>query len=46
MSVIYINKSSVFIGSQTVSLKVVITPPRAKPTWLNSGFWETVVTRD
>jgi len=32
----------VLIGSQTVSLKVVITPPRAKPTWLNRWYFATM----
>jgi len=31
----FILKNLAVIGSQTVSLKVVITPPRVKPTWLN-----------
>ncbi len=47
MSVIYI-KNIALIVSQTVSLKVVITPPRAKPTWLNDTLrqWVSGNTRE
>jgi len=38
----------VLIGSQTVSLKVVITPPCAKPTWLKDTLqqWVSGNSRD